>query len=180
MGLIGADAMADLLETVTARFGAQLKEAGAPLGEPTIVVAPADAFEVFRTLKEDPETAFDVLMDYTAADYLGRTPRFELVAVLYSVARNHRLRVKVPVEDGEAVATLVPLWGSANWLEREIWDMFGVRFEGHPDLRRILMYPDFEGHPLRKDYPVMRRQPLIPERDPVENPWPARIVGGKR
>lgn len=172
--------MADLLETVIARFGGRLETAGAPLGEPTIVVAAKDGFDVFRTLRDDPETAFDVLMDYTAVDYLGRTPRFELVAVLYSMTRNHRLRVKVPVEEGEAVATLVPLWRSANWLEREIWDLFGIPFEGHPDLRRILMYPDFEGHPLRKDYPVMRRQPLIPERDPVENPWPPRIVGGKR
>lgn len=181
--------MASLIETLTARFGDRLRGAGEPLGEPTIVALPKDAFEVFRTLRDDAETAFDVLMDWTAVDYLGRTPRFDLVAQLYSTTKNRRLRVKVPIDEGESFPTLSSLWGSANWLEREIWDLFGVSFDDHPDLRRILMYPEFEGHPLRKDYPVMRRQPLIPERDPVENPWPPRSFassspsssgGGKR
>ena len=91
---------------------------------------------------------------------------------LYSISLNHRLRVKVPVPaDDPAVATASTLWKSANWAEREAWDMFGIRFEGHPDLRRILMYPEFQGHPLRKDYPVNQRQPLVPERDPIARPW---------
>ena len=89
-------------------------------------------------------------------------PRFEVVYHLYSVAHNHRVRVKVPVEqDDPVVPTATGLWPIANWLEREVWDMFGIRFEGHPDLRRLLMYEEFEGHPLRKDYPINRRQPLI-------------------
>jgi NADH-quinone oxidoreductase subunit C len=81
---------------------------------------------------------------------------------LYSLGHNHRLRVKVRVEEDDAVVpTAVALWPIADWLEREVWDMFGVRFEGHPDLRRLLMYEEFVGHPLRKDYPINRRQPLI-------------------
>ncbi|MFW6198804.1 MAG: NADH-quinone oxidoreductase subunit C, partial [Acidobacteriota bacterium] len=88
--------------------------------------------------------------------------RFAVVYHFFSTAHKHRLRLVVPVgeEDGE-VDTLTDLWAGANWLEREAWDMFGIRFRGHPDMRRILMYEEFEGHPLRKDYPVMKRQPLV-------------------
>ena len=85
-----------------------------------------------------------------------------MVYHLYSLPHNHRLRLKVSVEEDDArVPSAVPLWPIANWFEREVWDMFGIRFDGHPDLRRLLMYEDFQGHPLRKDYPVNKRQPLI-------------------
>jgi NADH-quinone oxidoreductase subunit C len=88
--------------------------------------------------------------------------RFTVVYHFYSTAHKHRLRLVVPVEEAAAeVDSLASLWPGANWLEREVWDMFGIRFQGHPDLKRILMYEGFEGHPLRKDYPVKRRQPLI-------------------
>jgi NADH-quinone oxidoreductase subunit C len=88
--------------------------------------------------------------------------RFTVVYHFYSTTHKHRLRLVVPVEESVAeVDTLTPLWPAANWLEREVWDMFGIRFRGHPDLRRILMYDGFEGHPLRKDYAVKKRQPLI-------------------
>ncbi len=88
--------------------------------------------------------------------------RFAVVYHFYSTAQKHRLRLVVPVEEADAeVDSLTSLWPAANWLEREVWDMFGISFKGHPDLRRILMYPEFEGHPLRKDYPVNKRQPLI-------------------
>ena len=88
--------------------------------------------------------------------------RFAVVYHFYSVAHKHRLRIVVPVEEADAeVDSLTSLWPGANWLEREVWDMFGISFKGHPDLRRILMYEEFEGHPLRKDYPVNKRQPLI-------------------
>src|SRR3989442_1780412 len=113
------------------------------------------------------ELAFGVLMDLTAVDYQkypGREdgPRFEVVYHLYSLRWNHRLRIKVRVDEDDAVVpTAVLLWPIANWLEREVWDMFGVRFAGHPDPRRLLMYEEFVGHPLRKDYPINRRQPLI-------------------
>ena len=88
--------------------------------------------------------------------------RFAVVYHLFSLEHKHRLRLVVPLDESDAeVDSLTPLWAGANWLEREVWDMFGVRFRGHPDLKRILMYDEFEGHPLRKDYPVNKRQPLI-------------------
>ncbi len=88
--------------------------------------------------------------------------RFAVVYHFYSVTHKHRLRVVVPLEETDAeLDSLTSLWAGANWLEREVWDMFGIRFNGHPDLKRILMYEEFEGHPLRKDYPVNKRQPLI-------------------
>ena len=103
-----------------------------------------------------------MLMDLTAVGHLGREPRFDVVYHLYSPELKQRLRVVVGVpEDDCRLASMVPLWPAADWLEREVWDLYGIRFEGHPDLRRILLYDEFEGHPLRKDYPKSRRQPLI-------------------
>jgi NADH-quinone oxidoreductase subunit C len=87
--------------------------------------------------------------------------RFAVVYHFFSLPLKHRLRVVVPVEESDEIDSLTPLWGVADWLEREVWDMFGVRFRGHPNLKRILMYAEFEGHPLRKDYPVKKRQPLV-------------------
>ena len=88
--------------------------------------------------------------------------RFEVVYHFVSLPLKHRLRVKVPVEESKPeIDSISALWGGANWFEREVWDMFGIRFTGHPNLKRILMYAQFEGHPLRKDYPVTQRQPLI-------------------
>jgi NADH-quinone oxidoreductase subunit C len=88
--------------------------------------------------------------------------RFAVVYHFFSIEHKHRMRLVVPVEEAEAeLDSLTSLWAGANWLEREVWDMFGIRFRGHPDLKRILMYEEFEGHPLRKDYPVNKRQPLI-------------------
>ena len=88
--------------------------------------------------------------------------RFEVVYHFFSLPLKHRIRIKVPLEELDPVVdSLVPLWASANWFEREVWDMFGIRFRGHPNLKWILMYPEFQGHPLRKDYPVNKRQPLI-------------------
>jgi NADH-quinone oxidoreductase subunit C len=121
-----------------------------------------------RFLRDDPECALDFLTDLTCVDYLayppaGREPRFELVYQLYSTERKHRLRVKAGVPDGPSptIDSVVPLWPGANWLEREVWDLYGIKFQGHPDLRRILMYEEFVGHPLRKDYPKEKRQPLV-------------------
>ncbi|HWP65888.1 MAG TPA: NADH-quinone oxidoreductase subunit C [Candidatus Limnocylindria bacterium] len=128
--------------------------------------------EAFTTLRDHADTRFEQLMDLTAVDYLGRTPRFEVVYQLHSLTHRHRLRVKVSVDEADAeVPTASGVWRSALWAERECFDMFGIRFAGHPDLRRLLLYAGFEGHPLRKDYPLMQRQPLVPERDPITQPW---------
>lgn len=161
-----------LLEKARSLAGNLAVESGENRGEASIVVEREGALGFFRKLRTDPELAFDILVDVTVVDYLGREPRFEVVYHLLSLAKNHRLRVKIRVPEQDAhVHTLCEVWKSANWLEREAWDMFGIRFDGHPDLRRILMYKEFEGHPLRKDYPVDKRQPLTPERDPVLQDW---------
>jgi len=133
-----------------------------PQGDATAVVRVDFLPIIVDFLKSDPRLQFDVLIDITAVDYLERKPRFDVVYHLLSLPFNRRLRLKVPVEDGEQnLRSLTPWWGSANWLEREVWDMFGIRFTGHPDLKRILMYEEFQGHPLRKDYPYRKRQPRI-------------------
>jgi NADH-quinone oxidoreductase subunit C len=160
-----------ILERLRERFGPAVLEVHSRLGDHTAVLDRGAIREALGFCKAEPTLAFAVLMDLTAVDYLkfpGREdgPRFEVVYHLYSVRHNHRLRLKVRVEEGDAVVpSAVSLWPIANWLEREVWDMFGVRFEGHPDLRRLLMYEEFEGHPLRKDYPANRRQPLIGPRN---------------
>jgi NADH-quinone oxidoreductase subunit C len=135
-------------------------------GDDTIVVDPARIADAMKTLRDDPELAMTMLVDLTAVDYLGREPRFEVVYHLRSFKSGARLRVKAPVaepEDGSSpsIDTITPLWASANWNEREAWDLYGIKFRGHPDLRRILMYEEFVGHPLRKDYPKEKRQPLV-------------------
>ena len=156
-----------MLDELRRRFGDAIVETDDHRGDLTAVVARAALRSVLAHCRDEAALAFDVLMDLTAVDYSkfpGREdgPRFEVVYHLYSIPRNHRLRLKVRVdEDDASVPTAVGLWPIANWLEREVWDMFGIRFEGHPDLRRLLLYEEFVGHPLRKDYPIERRQPLI-------------------
>lgn len=126
------------------------------------VVVPGALRKIMEFLKNDSRLLFNVLLDVTAVDFLGREPRFEVVYHLLSLPLNQRLRIKVRVSgDKPAIDSVTALWESANWLEREVWDMFGIEFAGHPDLKRILLYPEFQGHPLRKDYPIRRRQPLI-------------------
>lgn len=135
-------------------------------GDETIILRGDVILEIARLLKEDPELQFNFLMDMTAVDYLGRKPRFEVVYHFLSLPFNRRLRVKLQLDDlYPTVKSLTPLWKTANWLERECYDLYGIRFEGHPNLKRILLYEGFEGHPLRKDYPKKKRQPLIGPED---------------
>jgi NADH-quinone oxidoreductase subunit C len=151
-----------ILRRLLDQHGAALRDTHARLGDATAVVERERLAEVMRFLRDDPELAFDMLTDLTCVDWLGQEPRFEMVYHLYSLAKNHRLRVKARVPESPCqIDTLTPLWASANWMEREVWDMYGVRFAGHPDLRRLLLYEEFQGHPLRKDYPKERRQPLV-------------------
>ncbi len=128
-------------------------------GQSRVLVAPGELFDVTMTLKATH--GFDMLVDVTCVDYLNyrdATKRFGLVYLLANVTTAARLTVRVMLDDpAPTVASVVPLWEGANWLEREVWDMFGICFDGHPDLRRILMPDEFTAHPLRKDYPLQGR-----------------------
>ena len=160
-----------LLDKLKEKFGAAITASSNALGEDTVVIARDQAAEVFRTLHDDAEFAFEFLIDVTGVDWPERRPRFEVVYQLKSISKNQRLRVKIHLETDDAwVPSAYPVWKSADWLERECFDMFGVNFKGHPDLRRILMYDSFEGYPLRKDYLYNKRQPIVAEIDPVVNP----------
>ena len=116
-------------------------------------------------LKNDADFQFNMLMDLTAVDYLfweEKALRFEIIYNLFSLSKNQRLFIKTSVAESDAaIDSVTTIWPAANWYEREVWDMFGIVFKGHPNLKRILMYEEFVGHPLRKDYPVNKRQPLI-------------------
>ena len=120
----------------------------------TIRIFKDNILEACLFLRDTPELEFDFLTDLTAVDYPVRPKRFDVVYHLYSMTRNHRLRLKAGVSEGESIPSVVPVWKAANWEERECYDMFGIVFSGHPDLRRILLPEDWEGFPLRKDYPL--------------------------
>ena len=154
------------LQLIRQRLGAKVLETLQAQGDDIVILDRAGLRESFRLLKENSQSSFDFLSDITAVDYWQKKePRFEVVYQITSLTNRRRLRVRVPVPEGDpAVESLTPLWRGANFLEREVWDLFGIRFAGHPDLRRILLYDEFQGHPLRKDYPVNLCQPRVPER----------------
>ncbi len=135
------------------------------VGDWTVVVPAARILEVAKYLREAPEAAFDLCSDVTATDWPPRAERFDVVYCLYSIRHRHRLRVKALVADKQPIASVTPVWPSSNWLEREVFDMFGIEFTGHPDLRRILMPDDWQGFPQRKDYPLEGPGELL-----MENP----------
>jgi NADH-quinone oxidoreductase subunit C len=162
MGPVADSAPLETLELLRTTFPDEVLEVSLPQGDATAVVRAEALRRVIDFCRSDGRLAFDILVDITAVDYLGRKPRFDVVYHLLSRAGRRRLRLKVRLEESRAeVESLAGVWGCANWLEREVWDMYGIRFAGHPNLRRILMYEEFKGHPLRKDYPVNKRQPLI-------------------
>ncbi len=162
-----------LVELVRANFGDAVLATHAQHGDETLIVKADSWFSIHQFLREDARADIDMLIDLTAVDFPDREPRFEVVSHLMSLSKGHRLRLKTSVgdEDGDdaVVASLTAIWASANWMEREVYDMFGVKFSGHPDLRRILLYPEFEGHPLRRDYPADKIQPLVPFREVDDN-----------
>lgn len=164
-----------VINRLTKTFGASILETHDQFGDDTAVVEPARWKEICLFLRDDARCSMDHFIDLTAVDYLNRrSPRFEVVLHLRSIEKLHRVRLKarvdlLPGEDFAEIASVVDVWQGANWFEREAFDMFGVRFVGHPDLRRILMYEEFEGHPLRKDYSADRTQPLLPYREGVNN-----------
>jgi NADH-quinone oxidoreductase subunit C len=162
----------ELLEILQKECGDLIKNSVVELGDVVVEVAPESLSKFLTTCKKSLSLAFNLLSDITAVDWMDvRDDRFEVVYQLMSLTKLWRLTVKVAVSEGNPeVSSVVSLWAGANFLEREVWDMFGIRFVGHPDLRRILMYEEFVGHPLRKDYPVQGKQPRIPLRAPeVEN-----------
>ena len=143
------------------------------LGDDTIITRPEQLAQLMAFLRHDERAQMNLLRDITAVDYMHRVPRFEVVYVLYSMKLKHQLIVRVIVEEAKPqVPTVAALWLIAGWLEREVWDMYGITFTGHPDLRRVLLYEEFEGHPLRKDYAIQASQPrtelIARERDAVE------------
>ena len=160
-----------VIDALREAFGSVVIETHAQFGDDTAVVEASRWHDVACFLRDDPRCRMDMLVDVTCVDYLGRRePRFEVVLHVRSADKMHRVRLKARLPDGgegPAVASLCDVWRGANWFEREAFDMFGVRFVGHPDLRRILMYEEFEGHPLRKDYDAQRTQPLVPYREGI-------------
>ena len=145
------------------KFAASIIDVVEFRGEVTVTVAKGVIIEVLSFLKQSLQ--YNLLTDLTAVDYLGKKEeRFMMVYLLYSIPNKDRLRIKTPVTEVECtIPTATTVWKTANWLEREVFDLFGIKFDGHPDLRRILMTDDWVGHPLRKDYPLQG-----PDREPYK------------
>ncbi len=145
----------DLARAVKERFGDQVLATSTYLGQDFVVTKPEAAIPVLEYLKLEAD--FDYLVDITAVDWPKRAERFDLVYIVYSFPHNQRVRIKTQIADGFEPATATSVHLTANWLEREVFDMFGIRFAGHPDLRRILMPEDWQGYPLRKDYGILQQ-----------------------
>src|ERR1700680_217660 len=144
-----------MIGKVKGQYGSGIREANTYLGQNYLVVEPAIVSELLQILRDREQ--FDYCVDITAVHYPEREKQFDLIWILYSFARNERIRVKTMIADGESVPSAVPVWATANWLEREVFDMFGIRFDGHPDLKRILLPDGWKGHPLRKDYGIIQQ-----------------------
>ena len=140
------------------KYGSLINEIDVFRAETTVVIDRENLLNFCRILKHDDQCSFDILSDCCGVDLFPRTPRFCVVYHLYSLRHGHRLRIKVFLpEDNAAIESVTPIWDTANWHERECFDLLGIQFINHPDLRRILLPDDFEGHPLRKDFPLEGR-----------------------
>lgn len=161
-----------VLQVLREKFGDAVLETHSHHGDDTALVDAKRWKEICRFLREDAQLDFDMFVDLCGVDYPERLPRMEVVLHLYSVSRRHRVRLKTRVGDdemnGAELDSITAIWPGANWFEREVYDLSGVTFLGHPDLRRILLYPEFEGHPLLKDYPANKTQPLVAYRTEAE------------
>ncbi len=142
-----------VIDKIKEKFGDAIVDSHSFRGDDTIVVKKESLKEICTFLKEDKDCVFDYLLDVCGADYMPREPRFEVVYHMHSISKKHRMRVKTQVADGEKVDSVTSIWGTADWTERETYDMYGIEFEGHPNMKRIYMDDDWKGHPLRKDYP---------------------------
>jgi NADH-quinone oxidoreductase subunit C len=145
----------DLTKRYRERFGAAILDALEDRKQPYLIIDSSQLSDIARYSRD--EEKFDLLEDFTAVDWPRREKRFDLIAILYSFPHNMRLRLKMPIAEGERPASLAEIWPTANWLEREIFDMFGIVFAGHPALKRILLPDEWQGHPLRKDYDILRQ-----------------------
>jgi NADH-quinone oxidoreductase subunit C len=154
-----------LVKKLKAQFDAAIGEALEFVGQISIRIEPARIVEVCNFLRDDPEASFNYLSDLTCVHFpMRQEAPLEVVYNLYSIGRNERVRLKVSISETSGVDSVTSVWPTANWMEREVYDLFGVNFKNHPDLRRILLPPDWEGHPLRKDYPL----------EFIENAWTQR------
>jgi len=149
-----SDTLDDLGDYIAGKAGDAVLSWEIALGELAIVTTRDNLSAVMKLLRDDSNCQFKVLIDVTAADYPEREERFEIVYNLLSLSHNQRIRVKASTDENTPVPSVVPLFSAAGWFEREVWDMFGVFFTDHPDLRRMLTDYGFEGHPLRKDFPL--------------------------
>ena len=156
--------MSDLaiVEKLKAKFSSEIIEVVEFRGETTVTVKKDKIVDICTFMRDTG--GFNLLCDLCSVDYLGQSPRFMIVYNLYNISTKERIRLKAPVDEQDArIDTVSVVWGTANWMERECWDLMGIDFVGHPDQRRILMPADWEGHPLRKDYPVQG-----PDREPYQ------------
>jgi len=147
-------ALKELGDHIASLLGKAVLKVELKLGELMVTVQREPIVSVLTTLRDDPRCLFQQIMDVTAVDYPDRPERFEVVYILLSIKHNQRVRVKLATDEDTPVPSVVPVYSAAGWMERETWDMYGVFFDGHPDLRRILSDYGFEGHPLRKDFPL--------------------------
>jgi NADH-quinone oxidoreductase subunit C len=145
----------ELVTALRSQYGSGIKEASTYVGQKYLVVDSSLVYEILLRMCHDE--LFDYCVDITAVHYPKREAQFDIVYILYSFHHNERVRIKTQIKDGEHVRTAVEIWETANWLEREVFDMFGIEFDGHPDLKRILMPDGWKGHPLRKDYPILQQ-----------------------
>ena len=145
----------ELVTSLRSQYGSGIKEASTYMGQKYFVVDSSILYEILLRMRDDE--LFDYCVDITAVHYPKREAQFDIVYVLYSFHNNERIRVKTQIKDGESLRTAVDIWETANWLEREVYDMFGITFDGHPDLKRILLPDGWKGFPLRKDYPILQQ-----------------------
>ncbi len=154
------------VEKLKGKFPNSILEVTTFRGEVTVEVVKGEIFEICKFLHSDPDLQFHLLTDLCGLDFLPQTPRFGIAYLLCSVKNGERLRLKTKVGEQESIQSVESIWKVANWYEREVYDLFGIRFENHPDLRRILLWDGYEGYPLRKDYPAQGPdfdKPFVPE-----------------